>query len=220
MGNPNLTPQQATVFEVAYERRFWKTGDVSFTYRHSDLTDVIDRAPVISPTGDYDSPANIGSGSKDEYIATLNAPVDRFGIPGGLIKANVTWRTSSVKDPTTGVERPISGLRDREGNIEFDQDLPKWKLKWGAVYDLGWRQPYYRYSQVEVDSFRPYGKLFVEYAARPGLTLRGELDDIGADFRRSLEVYPDLRSTTAQQYTDLRDLYVGPSMYVRVRQAF
>ena len=220
VGNPNLTPQQATVFEVAYERRFWKTGDVSFTYRHSDLTDVIDRAPVISPTGDYDSPANIGSGSKDEYIATLNAPVDRFGIPGGLIKANVTWRTSSVKDPTTGVERPISGLRDREGNIEFDQDLPKWKLKWGAVYDLGWRQPYYRYSQVEVDSFRPYGKLFVEYAARPGLTLRGELDDIGADFRRSLEVYPDLRSTTAQQYTDLRDLYVGPSMYVRVRQAF
>ena len=118
------------------------------------------------------------------------------------------------------MERPISGLRNREGSVEFDQDLPKWKLKWGAIYNLGFRQPYYRFNQVEIDTFRPYGTLFAEYVIRSGLTFRTEVDDIGSDYRRTLEVFPDLRSTTAQEYTDTRDLYFGPSVYMRLRQSF
>jgi hypothetical protein len=220
VGNPNLVPQQALVLEAAYERRFWKTGDINLTYRHSQLTDVIDRAPVLSPTGDYDSPANIGGGSKDEFIGAFTVPMERFGAPGALIKGNLTWRTSSVTDPTTGKDRPISGLRPFEGQIEFDQDLPKWRLKWGATYNVGWRQPYYRFSEVEVDQLTPIGGLFAEYTARPGLTLRGEINNIGEDFRRTLEVYPDLRSTTAQAYTDVRNLFFGPAIYFRVRQGF
>ncbi len=220
VGNPNLVPQQALVLEAAYERRFWKSGDINLTYRHSQLTDVIDRAPVVSPSGDYDNPANIGSGTKDEFIGAFTVPVDRFGVPGALIKGALTWRTSSVTDPTTGKDRPISGLRPFEGQVEFDQDLPKWRLKWGAIYNVGWRQPYYRFSEVEVDQLRPLGQLFAEYTVRPGLTLRGEIDNIGEDFRRTLEVYPDLRSNTAQEYTDIRNLFFGPALYFRVRQAF
>ena len=220
VGNPNLVPQQALVFEAAYEHRFWKSGDFSFTYRHSSLTDVIDRAPVLSPTGDYDSPANIGGGSEDEYLATFNLPLQPFGVEGGLLKGNLTWRTSSVTDPTTGKERPISGLRPRDGNLEFDQDLPKWKFKWGAIYYIGWRQPYYRFSEVEVDELKPLGNLFAEYTVRQGLTLRGEIDNIGEQFRRTLEEYPDLRSTTAQEETDTRSLFFGPALYFRARQSF
>ena len=220
VGNPNLVPQQALVLEAAYERRFWKSGDINLTYRHSELTDVIDRAPVLSPTGDYDSPANIGSGTKDEFIAAFTVPIERFDIPGALIKGNLTWRTSSVTDPTTGKDRPISGLRPFEGQVEFDQDLPKWRLKWGAIYNVGWRQSYYRFSEVEVDELTPIGELFAEYTARPGLTLRTEIDNIGESFRRTLEVYPDLRSDTAQEETDIRRLFFGPALYFRVRQAF
>ena len=220
VGNPNLVPQQALVLEAAYERRFWKTGDVNLTYRHSQLTDVIDRAPVLSPTGDYDNPANIGAGTKDEFIAAFTVPLIPFGVPGALFKGNLTWRTSSVTDPTTGKERPISGLRPFEGQVEFDQDLPKWRLKWGAVYDVGWRQPYYRFSEIEVDRLSSQGQLFAEYTVHPNLTLRGEIDNIGEDFRRTLEVYPDLRSNTAQEYTDVRNLFFGPAVYFRVRQAF
>ena len=218
-GNPNLSPQQALVYEAAYERRFLKSGDFTVTYRHSNLVDVIDRAPVVSPAGDFDDPANIGGGTKDELITSLNVPLDRFRIPGGLIKANLTWRKSRVTDPTTGQQRPLGNLRPREGEIDFNQDLPKWKLTWGATYNLGWRQPYYSFNQVEIDNFRQFGTLFVEYRPKPGLSIRGEVDDIGADFRRTLEVYPDLRSTTALQDIDIRSLYYAPTLYFRVRQA-
>jgi hypothetical protein len=220
VGNPNLVPQQALVLEAAYERRFWKTGDINLTFRHSQLTDVIDRAPVVSPTGDYDNPANIGSGTEDELISAFTVPVTGLGLPGALIKGNFTWRTSSVTDPTTGEKRPISGLRPREGQIEFDQDLPAQKLKWGAILNFGWRQPYYRFSEVEVDNLRPIGQLFAEYQLRPKTSFRVELDNIGEDFRRTLEVYPDLRSTTAEEYVDIRNLYFGPLIHMRLRQAF
>jgi hypothetical protein len=216
--NPDLTPQQALVYEVAYERRFLGSGDLSITYRHSKLADVIDRAPVVSPGGDFDQPDNIGGGVKDELITTLSLPLDKLGVPGGLIKANATWRHSRVTDPTTGVHRPLGLLRPREGEIDFDQDLPRWRTNWGATFNLGWRQPYYNFNQVEIDNFRPYGTVFVEYRPRRGLSVRGEVDDIGATFRRTLEIFPDLRSTTQQQENDIRSLYFGPTLYFRVRQ--
>jgi hypothetical protein len=217
--NPNLIPQQALVYEVAYERRFWGKGDIGFTWRHSNLNDVIDRAPVVSPNGDFDQPANIGGGTKDEYIATVSLPVDKFGIPGGLIRANATWRSSRVTDPTTGQARTLGQLRPREGEIDFTQDVPRWRLTWGATYNLGWRQAYYDFDQVEIDNFRPYGTVFVEFKPRPGMSVRGEIDDLGADFRRTLEEYPDLRSTTLENENDIRSLYFAPTFYFRVRQA-
>lgn len=219
-GNPNLDPQQAGVIEAAYERRFWTAGDVSFTYRHSELTDVVDRAPVFSPSGDYDAPANIGKGKKDELIVAFTTPLDPFGIPGGQLKANYTWRTSSVTDPTTGVDRPISGLRPRLGEIDFTQNLPKWNLNWGLTYYAGWREAYYRFSQIEVDSWRPNGTAFVEYFPIKNLAVRFELDDISADYRRNLIVYPDARNLTAMTYSARRDLYFGPAPYLRVRKVF
>jgi hypothetical protein len=104
-------------------------------------------------------------------------------------------------------------------NLDFDPDLPKWRFKWGAIYYIGWRQPYYRFSEIEVDELKPLGNLFAEYTVRQGLTLRGEIDNIGEDFRRTLEVCPDLRSTTAQHETGARNLFFGPAVYFRVRQA-
>jgi hypothetical protein len=219
-GNPNLDPQQASVIEAAYERRFWTTGDVSFTYRHSDLTDVVDRAPVFSPSGDYDAPANIGKGRKDELIVAVTTPLDPFGVPGGQLKANYTWRTSRVLDPTTEVERSISGLRPRAGEIDFTQNLPKWNLNWGLTYYAGWREAYYRFDQIEVDTWRPNGSAFVEYRPIKTLAIRFELDDISADYRRNLEVFPDARSLTAMTYSAKRDLYFGPTPYVRIRRTF
>jgi outer membrane receptor protein involved in Fe transport len=217
-GNPNLTPQRATVFEAAFEHRFWGTGDATLTIRRAALENVIDRAPILNPAGNYDAPANIGAGSQTDLTAALTVPLTRLKISGGQLVVNAVWRTSSVKDPTTGTERPISGLRPLEGGLEFDQDLPAWRLKWGVSYHLGWRQPYYRFSEVEIDAFRPYGGLFVEYKHDAHLSFRAEINDIGVDYRRTLEIFPDLRNQSLQTSTDVRDLYFAPSILFKVRR--
>ena len=218
-GNPSLTPQQALVLEMAYERKFGKAGDLTLTYRRSQLSDAIDRAPVYSSSGTYDAPANIGSGFEDEYITALSAPLDRL-IKGGLFKVAVTVRKSGVTDPTTGEIRSLSYLREREGEIDFTQDLPLRKLKWGASLGVGFSRPSYRYNQIEVDDFRPFGWVFIEYQPRRDLQLRLFVQDLGADFQRTLKTYDPDRATDLAPVTSRRDLYFGPSLYLSVRKTF
>ncbi len=219
-GNPNLVPQQATVIEGAYERRFWTDGAAVLTLRHSELTDVLDRIPVTSASGVFDSVGNIGAGSKDELIATLTVPLKPFGIEGGRLKSETNWRGTSVKDLSTGKDRSISGVRPLEGSIEFTQDLPKRKLKYGAIFNYGWRERYYRLNQIETDRFTPNGQLCVEYKARPDLSLRAEVDDIGAGFDRDLRNYPGPRGPTAISDSEQRTLEFGPTLYLRARRSF
>ncbi len=218
-GNPNLTPQQAWVIEGAYERTFLKDGAATLTLRHSELSDVIDRAPVISQSGDYDTPANIGGGSKDELIADLSLPLKRFGLAGGLLKSNLTWRRSSVQDPTTGEERPISGLRPFEGTVDFSEDLPKWKLTVGGELNVGFSQTYYRFDQIETDTLPLQGEVYVETRPAPGWSVRTEIYDIGGGFDRKLANWADVRAR-ALPFTDLdvRNLALGPTLRVRLRR--
>ncbi|MGC1303367.1 MAG: TonB-dependent receptor [Caulobacteraceae bacterium] len=218
-GNPNLTPQQAWVFEAAYERSFLKDGAATLTLRHSALTDVIDRAPVFAASGLFDAPANIGGGSEDELIEDLNMPLKAFGIPGGLLKSDLTWRRSQVRDPTTGQERPISALKPFEGTVGFSQDLPHWKLSWGGELNVGWRQRYYRFDQIETDTLARYGSVFVEVRPRPGWSVRVEARDLGIGYDRRLANWSDLRAP-GLAFADLadRDLAVGPIGYLRVRR--
>ncbi|MHB8283990.1 MAG: TonB-dependent receptor plug domain-containing protein [Caulobacteraceae bacterium] len=218
-GNPNLTPQQAWVVEAAYERRFLKDGAATLTVRHSALSDVIDRAPVFAASGAYDAPANIGGGSKDELIGDLSLPLQRFGVTGGLIKTDLTWRRSQVTDPTTGESRPISGLKPFEGTVDFSQDLPHWKLSWGGELNVGWSQRYYRYDQIETDTLSPTGQLFIEVKPKPGWAVRVEARDIGLGFDRKLANWNDVRNVgVAFDNLDDRDLKLGPIAYLRVRR--
>jgi hypothetical protein len=219
VGNPNLTPQQAWVVEGAYERRLLKDGVATITMRHSALTDVIDRAPVIAASGDYDTPANIGGGAEDELIGDLSFPLQELGIAGGLLKTDLTWRRSSVRDPTSGELRPISGLRPFEGTVDFSQDLPKWKLTWGGELNVGWSQRYYRFDQIETDTLPLQGEVYVEVRPKPRWVVRFEAYDIGGGFDRTLANWAVLRlAGVGYGAFDVRDLRIGPTLRVRVRR--
>jgi hypothetical protein len=219
-GNPNLVPQQAWVVEVAYERHFWKDGAAVLTLRHSQLNDVVDRIPIYSPSGAFDAPGNIGAGRKDEAIVSLNLPLGRFGIKGGLLKIQGTARDSQVTDPTTGVKRPISALRPLEGEIDFSQDLPKYHFTWGGSLYSGWRQEYYRLSEIESDTITPIGGLFAEYWLRKDCSIRGEIHNIGEHFNRNLVDWYGPRNAFPLATDDVRHLSFGPTYYLRVRKTF
>ena len=218
-GNPNLVPQQSWIVEAAFERRLLGDGAATIKVRHSVLDDVIDRAPVRSPAGLFDTPANIGNGHKDEIIADLSFPLTWVGIGGGLLKTDLTWRHSSVRDPTTGQQRPISGLRPFEGTIDFSQDLPRHKITWGAQLNVGWSQTYYRFDQIETDSLPVRGLLYWEARPRRRWSIRGEIPDIGGGSGRALENWPDLRMH-GSSYEDryMRSLGFGPLLRVRIRK--
>ncbi|HWE47479.1 MAG TPA: TonB-dependent receptor [Caulobacteraceae bacterium] len=219
-GNPNLEPQSDWAFEVAYDHHFMKSGVISLTLRHLILKDVVDRIPVISTSGVFDEPGNIGGGSENDIVGSFTVPLERV-IPGGEIRGTVTWQMSAVTDPTTGQKRQISGQLPVNGDLHFSQDLPQWKLKWGVDANLGNLQRFYRFN--EIDSYRvgTYDTVYVERRLPHSMSLRFELDNAGSrplDFTR--QVYDGLRNIDPLLFTDSQQHKFGLELYTRLRVNF
>ncbi|WP_293900915.1 TonB-dependent receptor [Phenylobacterium sp.] len=220
-GNPDLNPQQAWVGEAAVEQRFWGSASVTVTYRHSELTDAVDRGPVFTATGVFDQPTNIGDGTKDELIVEYSLPLDRLGLKGAVLKGDATRRWSSVTDPTTRRKREISGLHPTDWNLNFTQDIPKWRFSYGVDMFGGWRERYYRFNLIEVDKLRTYVKPFAEWRPRPDLSLRIELPNVTArQLHKQYLSYPGPRSAGGAPSLDDRTYEPGRVFYFRLRKTF
>jgi outer membrane receptor protein involved in Fe transport len=222
-GNPNLNPQQAWVGELALEQRFWGSGAVTVTFRHSELKDAIDRGPVFLPTGEvFDQPTNIGDGTKDELVLNLNLPSDRFGWKGGLLRGELNKRWSKVTDPTTLTTRHISRLRPLEWSVNFSQDLPQYRASFGFDLYSGWSQESFRYNFIsDVKLHNAYLVLYAERKLTPDLTLRVEMRNATErGIRIATKIYDGPRSTAPLLFTDDRDLTPGRSFYFRLRKTF
>lgn len=220
-GNPDLEPESAWVAEAAFERRFWTKGALVVAVRHSELSDVVDRAPVFGATETFDAPANIGEGTKDELIVNLTLPFDPIGLKGAQLQAESTWRRSEVTDPTTGESREISDLRPVEWEAHFTHDLPKWRVNWGVDVFGGWRETSYRFDQVYDVKLKTYVRPFVEWKPQPDLAVRLELPNVTErGLRYTRTVYEGPRGANPVAYVDDRDYQFGRMYYLRVRKSF
>jgi len=230
-GNPDLSPQQDLVYEVAYEHRFWNGGQIGATYRHRKLTDVIDRAPIfeeacrldlpVGATGVFDAPCNIGDGTRDDIALVLTLPTDRLGLARGQLQAQSTWHKSKVTDPTTGEEREISGLHPVDWEVHFTQGLPRLKTTWGFDMFGRWRESYYRFNEIDTDELYTYVTVFAEYKPRSDLSIRGEIGNFTArPFKHSRTIYPGPRDVTTPTFIESRNSRFGRMFYVRVRKTF
>jgi outer membrane receptor protein involved in Fe transport len=221
-GNPNLNPSQDWAFEAAYERHFWGKGAVVLTARHLILKDVIDRAPITSPSGVFDAPANIGGGTENDILLSVSLPLDRFHIPGGMLSGVGTWRFSRVTDPTTGESREISGQHQLDGELHFTQDLPRWKLNWGIDAFRGWTEHYYRFNEIDTNKLGTFDVVWVEYKARPDLSYRWEIDNAGRrGFVLTRREFAGVRAAGATpDLTDTVERNFGLEIKFRIRKTF
>ena len=220
VGNPNLIPQQDWAMEAAYERHVLGMVGV-FTYRHLFLKDVIDRVPIFSPSGVYDAPGNIGSGKEDDLDVNLTVPFAFIGWKGAQVRAQGTYRHTRVVDPTTGVERSLSGPHRFDYQAHFTQDMPRWKSTIGVDLFSRWTSPNYRFSEIDVFKLKTWIDVFYEYKPRPDLALHLEVDNLGGrGFERLLYVYGGPRDTSGLAYVDDRRQEFAPYLYFRVRKTF
>ena len=220
-GNPNLSPQQSWVAEAAFEHRFWKSGAAILTLRHSELNDVIDRAPIyVKGVAVADAPGNIGNGTSDEVVASLAVPLQRFGLNAAQLKGQVTRRFTSVLDPATGRRREISNLHPVDWELHFNQDLPKLKTNWGVeIFAGGFRERAYRLSEIETKKVGTSVWVYAETRLRSDLLLRMEVQNLGErNAKRIREVYAGPRGTSSLSYTDDRDLEFGRSFLIRIKK--
>ena len=222
-GNPELQPDQRWQFEAAYERRFWGRGAVVVRYLHEKIQDVIDLLPVIGPGFAFDSPGNIGDGTNDELAIQGTVPLDKLHISGGLLKTTTTWRVSDVRDPLTGERRRISGQRPDVIQLDFTQDAKAIRGTWGFSWFYGWRETYYRLSEVQRFRIPPPGffSVFYDYKPSPDLALRVSLQNfVPFTFERRRTLYDGPRTGGVVNAQEDRVLQSQPRIDIRLRKTF
>lgn len=214
-GNVDLEPEQRWISELTYERRFWGEGVVSIGYRHDEIIDAIDRIPLA---GGLSAVGNIGEGTLDRLSLNVTLPLDKLGAPGARFTFKNDWNRTAVTDPTTGEERPISGVRATQANIGIEQDITRWKLQWGVNWLPYLGQPNYSPDQVSKWRGTDYFEMFAEYKPSPTLAIRAQLN-LWDDFTNSRTVFAD-RETRAVAF--IEDSTVDPRTFVsiRVRKTF
>lgn len=228
-GNPELEPPKTTVLEAVAEHRFWDKGAVTLTLRREAIADAIDRVLVrVRPDPDpgpdapdivFDAPGNIGEGTNAEIELEVTLPLDRLGVRGGELKADLEFRNSEVTDSTTGDLRRISGQRPDEIEFSFRQDLPERRLTWGAEYTDGFEERDFRFDEVSGFGLNRYFGLFAEYKPIPKLSLRVELNNLGRyTLTRRRAVYAGERDSSLLLFAETYPTRSQNRVFLRVRR--
>jgi hypothetical protein len=219
-GNPNLEPAQDWASEIAYERHFWGSGAIVLTARHLQISDVVDRAPVVAPDGEvFDSPANIGDATENDVVVTATIPLDKLHLKGAQVRGTFTRRWSEVADPTTGGKRGISGQDPTDWEAHYSQ--PIGQFIYGVDVSGGWQERFYRFNAIQIDKLGTYVTPYVEWKPTPGLSWRIELDNVTArGFKHTFENYDGPRNSFPLASVEQRTVHPGRQFYLRLRKTF
>ena len=170
-----------------------------------------------------DGPGNIAKAINDEFKLDLSLPLDRAGLADGLFKISGLWDDSRLKDPVTGVTRPISNVRDRDITFTYQQDIRAWNSSLTLAFNpAAWSQPTYRIAQIsEVRLLTPYLELDWDYKPRPDLDIQVQADNfIPYHIEIEQDNYGGPRNLSPlSQVLDVHNVS-EPRLYLQLRKSF
>ncbi|HNP35632.1 MAG TPA: TonB-dependent receptor [Woeseiaceae bacterium] len=225
IGNTDLEPYTAWDLTANWERLFWRGAILVLGLRHAWMDKVVDIIPVYADTdGDgvdevYDGPGNLGKGSLDEFNLGLDLPLDGIGISGGTLKGNVAYVRSSVRDPLTNERRPMADTQQAwQGEMEFTQDLPAHRLRWGVNLKLAESKPEYRLDETRVECEDFWVGMFVNYYLTDAWTVSLRLENLSARKQHlARTLYDAPRDTGNVDAYEARSMEFSPYVYLQVR---
>lgn len=139
---------------------------------------------------------------------------------GFRFSSQVQWRTSSVRDPTTGDRRGISGEAPLEGSLRLTQVLPAHRITWGMGVDLAERETEYAYDEVSRERDPLSWHLFAERRLGDGWRVRAEARDLfGSRFTEAREKYDGPRSTMPLEEREYRSHRTPGQVLITVRRS-
>lgn len=220
-GNADLEPERTWQASLEWERRFLGDGALVLTARHEWKSHTLDRVGVVGPGFAFDAPGNVGSAEKSKIEAALTLPLSRIGVAGGLLKAQLGYRWTSVIDPTTGMQRPISGEEPVEGELHFTQDRPAAGFRWGLDYILAEAETEFRFDEIRRERVAGRLSVFAEWRFSDRWTARLFAENLtGRLVERRRIIYAGARSSEPLRHVEKRSLSTRPLIGLTLRRSF
>ena len=220
-GAPSLTPPTTWSFSTVFEQRFWDGGALTLTFRRERVDDVIDRVVVEGDGELFDAVGNIGRGYRTILRAELTAPLDRIGLEGMEIRADLTFLKSRVTDPITGEKRSISEDKPFEGEFRFTHDLPGARWSWGLDATLTEQEREFRFDEVRRERSGTSLAAHVEFRPAAAWRIRAEIENVAwKDLTDKRELYDGIRSSADLESIETRRINTDPIFIFSIRRSF
>ncbi len=216
--NPNLVPPQSWEGEIEanHSRGAWGSSTLR-VYAHliEDIVDIIPIGASGQAVGNLDKATRYGV----EWRNTVN--LDPMGWRGVKIDTRLWFQETSLEDPVTGEDRPITGNLRRLASFSLRHDVPEtpWAYGFGASHQR--YAPTFRPSEVAHGfEFPVFGNAFVEHKDVYGLTVRASVGNAfhGESYLRRTVF--NGRRTDPVSFHERRDRTVGPIYSLEVRGKF
>ena len=218
-GNPDLAPQQQTVFEALYEHRFWDDGVLDVTLQHAEVEDVVD---VIPLAGGFDAVGNIGDGTSSSLRLRLTLPFDRLGAPNAQLFVRTTWSRTKVTDPVTGETRRFQEEQAFGCEVNFNHDLADGRWSYGFEHGCDtYKGKAFRVREVRAFYEEPFVLVYGQWKPRDDLTLRLDLGNATDQVQGHDRVtHSGPRNIAPISQREVRRTEASPWLYVQVRKTF
>jgi len=205
--NAGLVPPQRWNFTADIKKNLGAWGSIKPDISYSQISDYIEIIP-ISPT--EEALGNVSSARA--YSIGLEATIlfDPIGWKGAKfdVYGNKFW--SNIKDPLTGVSRPLSGQTKYNFGASLRHDIPGTDWAWGADVEHFEQSPRYRLTQIaDGGPTRPYASVFIENKDVFGLTVRASVGNLFDSRDANSRTVYDGRRTQPIQFSEQREREFG-----------
>jgi outer membrane receptor for ferrienterochelin and colicins len=218
-GNPDLVPPQSWELETEVSKTLGPWGKTRLRPWYHSVEDIID----IIPLADHrEGIGNLPHATRFGLESVSTIQFDPIGWTGAKLDATVGFERTSVKDPLTGVERPISGVRNRWVYLDLRHDIAGTQLAWGASYAYEHYTKYFFLTEIQRSWEGPnWFDLYVEHKNVMGLTVRATVGNIlNARHRWTRYIYKDWRDSSPVLFTQRNNQLIGPVFSFKVSGKF
>ncbi|HEY0102453.1 MAG TPA: hypothetical protein VGB60_03195 [Brevundimonas sp.] len=224
-GNPDIRPAQIWLTSARYERLFGRQGSFIAEYAYESLDDVLGVVVVheIPPGGTTPRPFNVtrNVGGATRHRGTLSGrlPLDDWGLEGGLLTGQVSYRRSSTIDPVTLVDRRLSGEQDLSWSLGLSRNLPAQRISWNLSLNSG--QDSRNYAPSTLSRFRsdPTGQFSLTYRPDPKWSITGGVF-VSSESENEFTLFDAPRGQGAPVYTEVNQSFSPSQVYASVRRSF
>lgn len=163
-----LQPERNWIYGLDYERRFGERGLLSAGIERERIDNPIDSIAVDDQS---EISTNVGPATLDSLKLDFSVPLDKIGLSGGLLSANLARTFSSTVDPVTGQSRAVSGVSpELSAAVSLRQNLTRGAWGFSGSNELTNTM----YGVRQISQLRMSGRLslFGEWRPRPALAAR------------------------------------------------
>jgi len=222
IGNPDYVPQRTWTLEGEWERRLSEENSFSLEIGYDWIEDLDGFIAIITPTGAFDAPGNIGDGTQFRIAGNVTTTLDNWGLSNSVLNASLGWRDTQITDPLTGNDRRFDGVPEWRLDLDYRQTFPVSQMAWG--WDYHWVSDGEVFRAAEQRTFGGSDgdlDLYVETTRWLGVTTRLGVNEVINNGRDRERIFFDgSRADGIVSAVENRNINRGATWYLQMRGTF